>query len=282
MNKQQHLKVWAASATLALSLLIAPTAFGQVAPETLSFVPSGDTQFDVGSGGGSEMVTFEVTVSGLSASSSIVSAFDFGIVYDPAVMSLSSFSGFGSGLGSPALDSFEVLTQDHLDATNDSFNNPATPAMNSVWDYRNPSSHPGLGNYNGPQPGTPVITGPYALNEGSLRFTSLSLLTEGELQALQNPTVNDSLTLFSLTFIVDTTQKGATPLLFVDDRYYDGWPNQTGGLLDFKLNDGFTSTYLTLNGSGVSVPLPGTLLLMVPGLLLAFRSRVNKLPKGQQ
>lgn len=280
MIKQQGLRPWAVGAVFALSMGVLSSAYGQSA----SLVPDGPTSFAIGSGGGSESVTFDVNVAGLSPGT-VVSSFDFGIIYDPAVMSLSSFSGFGGGLGSPAVDSFEALTTDHLDNTNDSFDNPAANKINSTWDYRAPSAEAGLGNYNGPVLGTPDITAAYSINEGSLRFNDVSLLTESELIALQNPAANDGFTLFSLSFDVDTSQAAGTQILFVDDRSYDGWPNQLpGGELDFKLNDGVTPTYLTLNGSSVrvgSVPVPGTLMLMLVGLWFGYRQRGRWLLKAQ-
>ena len=258
--------------------LIAPAVVQAVAEnETLSIVPQGPTRYDVGEGGGSIQLTFDIVVGGLSADQPLIADFDFGIIYDPAVMGLSSFSGFGNRLGNPAVDSFEALTTDHLDNTNDSFDNPASNATNSTWDYRDPSAAPSLGAYTGLVLGTPDITDAYSINEGSLRFTESTLLTEAELNALQDPATNDSFTLFSLTFNVDTSQGHSTEILIVDDRYYENWdPNQTGGVLDVKYFENAVPRYLTLNGSRVSVPLPGTLMLMLSGLLFVLRLHGRK------
>jgi hypothetical protein len=278
--KQQYLKALAFGGVVALSMVAVPSAVAQVAPQILSLDPTGNTDFELGAGGGTEIVTFDINVSGLS-SATLVTTYDFGVIYDPAVMTLNSFSEFGPKLGNPNIEIFpgfpQVFNQDYLDNTNDS---AAVSVEYSTWDYRSDSTHTGLGAYTGPVLGTPDITGLGIINEGSLRFSQISNLSPSELELLQDPQINDSFTLFSLTFIVDTSQSGSTEILFVDDRSYAGWPNQPGGEMDFKLTDGFTPTYLTLKGSGVSVPLPGTLLLMVFGLFIGKRFRDKKVSLG--
>ena len=110
-------------------------------------------------GGGTEEVSFDVLITGLDATT-LVAGYDFGIIYDPAHLTLAGFDGFTDRLGDES--QFEVYNEDYLGD------------LNSLWDYR--ARHETLGDYTGPVVGTPVITGQGVKNEGSLRFTQASYL----------------------------------------------------------------------------------------------------------
>lgn len=201
-----------------------------------------------------------------------MAAYDFGLIYDPSIMTLASFGGFTTLLGDPDfIENDGVFNADHLD-----------PDVNSLWDYR--ANNPLFGAYTGPVLGTPDITGAGEINEGSLRFTQISFMERADLLTLQEPDQNATLVLFSLIFDVDTTEqnhKRGTPLRFVDDRDYANWtgdPNE--GLLDVKLSteddeEALLSSYPDRSDAYVSVPVPASAWLMAFGLAVfgAVRAR---------
>jgi hypothetical protein len=225
------------------------------------------TRYEFGDleGGGTAQAAFDVRITGLD-SDVVVGFYDFGLIYDPSIMTLASFGGFTGLLGDP--DQFEVLN-----------GGPSDP-VNSTWDYR--TDHPTLGAYTGPVLGTPVISGSGTPNEGSLRFSQLSLLGYSALRDLQQTTPTPTLALFSLIFDVDTSEqnhKRGTALRFVDDRDYANFGVGTGSLLDVKLGTSDAElenpAYLPLQNASVFVPLPASVWLMTLGLgvLGVFRLR---------
>jgi len=245
----------------ALALLPATNALAipelRLVPDSYSFAP--------GSGGGTETISVDVTITGLDTVTA-VAGYDFGIIYDPARMVLTNFSGFTDKLGDPA--NFEAYNEDYLGD------------VNSLWDYRAP--HPDLGAYTGPVLGTPGITGQGQINQGSLRFTQLSYLDRAALMALQDYAANSNLLLFTLTFQVDTRLKWSSSILFVDDRDYAGYPG-TGSLLDIKLStstdpNAETPSYLTRTGVSVEVPEPASLILALVGLGVLGAGRAKSAP----
>lgn len=243
--------VWARRLLGAAALALWPAANALAIPE-LQLVPE-SYNFVAGSGGGTESVTFDVMITGLD-STTAVAGYDLGIIYDPARMVLTNFSGFTDKLGDPS--NFDAYNEDYLGD------------VNSLWDYRAP--HPDLGAYTGPVLGTPDITGQGQVNQGSLRFTQLSYLDRSALMALQDYAANSSLLLFTLTFQVDTGSRWSSSILFVDDRNYVGYLG-TGSLLDIKLStptdpNAETPSYLTRTGGTVVVPEPASLILAVVGL----------------
>ncbi|WP_295429559.1 PEP-CTERM sorting domain-containing protein [uncultured Thiodictyon sp.] len=245
----------------ALALLPAPNALAipelQLVPDSYSFVP--------GSGGGTETISVDVTITGLD-NVTAVAGYDFGIIYDPARMVLTNFSGFTDKLGTP--DNSTVYNEDYLGD------------VNSLWDYRAP--HPDLGAYTGPVLGTPGITGQGQINQGSLRFTQLSYLDRSALMALQDYAANSNLLLFTLTFQVDTGSNWSSSIRFVDDRDYAGYPG-IGSLLDIKLStptdpNAETPSYLTRTGVSVEVPEPASLILALVGLGVLGARRAKSAP----
>lgn len=230
---------------------------------SINLLPQGATNFTVGQA--AAQVTFDVTVSGLTVADEVLSAYDFGIAYNPSVLTLNTPAfAFTSLLGDEGL--FEVFNFDHLD-----------PDVNSLWDYS--ADHPALGAYQGSVLGTPDITAAGIINEGSLRFAQISLLDVATLRSLQDPLNSDGFTLFSLTFNVNTASAQSTDVLLIDDRAYADYGSVMTNLLDFKLSDPGTPTYPTLNNSSVSVtgatgiPEPGALWLLGSGLLALSLSR---------
>lgn len=210
--------------------------------------------------GGTAQAEFDVQITGLTAGVG-VAAYDFGLIYDPSIMTLASFGGFTPLLGDP--DLFEVANAGPQDSPN------------SLWDYR--ADHPTFGAYTGPVLGTPDITGADDINEGSLRFSQASVLFRNELLALQEPGVNDTLVLFSLIFDVDTTEqnhKRGTPLRFVDDRDYAGWTDDADeALLDVKLTttddeSDLDARYPERSNGFVYVPAPASVWLTALGLAM--------------
>lgn len=257
-----------------------------IAAPTLPIVPQGPTQFNVGAPGA--QVTFDIQIQGL-VTDEVLSFYDFGIISDPAVITLASATGFTNLLGNPAAsDAFgptEVYNQNHLDQTNDPFAPvPVTNAdcgatgyfftCNSQWDYT--QADVDLGAYVGPVLGTPIVTAAGDVNQGSLRFYQSSYLDAASLQGLQNPT-GGTFTLFSLTFDVITALPASTPVVFVDDRNYANYDPINGPwVMDVKLNDPFDPRYLERTGSQVvvgQVPLPATWALLAIGALGAGAAR---------
>jgi len=232
-----------------------------ISPASIQVVPTGSTSFTVGQAGAT--ATFEVRVTGMQSLGESLSSYDFGIAYDPAVMTLTNFSGFGAALGDEAFG--DVLNAGPADTGN------------TDWNYQtfinNPPWNPG--DFNGTSLGVPTKdpAGSPPYWEGSLRFSQLSLLDDAALKGLQN----DDFLLFGLTFDVDTQVAGSTAIAIIDDRDYAGFTLTQGvdtGLLDYKYGklpivDNY---YLQRLGSGVTVapaaaPLPATLLLMLGALL---------------
>jgi len=227
----------------------------------VEIVATGSTSFTVGQTGAT--ASFDVRVTGMQNGGLSLSTYDFGIAYDPALMTLTNFSGFTGALGDEG-------GGDVLNA------GPNDPFANADWNYQtfvNLVWAPG--NFNGVGLGTPTKdpggTPPYW--EGSLRFSQLSFLDDVALKGLQS----DDFLLFGLTFDINTQAAGSTAISIIDDRDYAGFspaaPGQDVGQLDYKsatlpITDNY---YLTRVGSGVTVapaavPLPATLLLMLGAL----------------
>ena len=242
-----------------------------MSPAQIEIIPTGDTSFEVGQAGAT--ASFDVRIRGMQTLSESLGAYDFGIAYDPDIMTLRSagFSGFTGFLGDEG--DGEVLNA-----------GPGDP-VNAAWNYQtfvnNPPWNPG--NFNGTAAGTPTRdpggTPPYW--EGSLRFAQLSLLDDAALKALQD----DDFLLFDLTFDVDTLLAGSTAISIVDDRDYAGFtltPGVDVGRLDYKYGKlpVVDNYYLQRTGSSVSVvpstvPVPATLLLLLGGLAPLMRRRLH-------
>jgi hypothetical protein len=211
------------------------------------------------SAGGSASVSYTVQIGDLGTD--VISAYDIGLIYNPAVLTLLSFS-FSDRLGDPSV--FEVLEEGPDGATN------------STWDYRDNSTvntgatgltyapaggiDPDLGT---PCPPGGTCTG--GVNEGSLRFSAVSLLSLAALQTLQGAG-NNARPLFEVTFNVDLDAAARSPLLLVYDTDYAG--TGTGAELDIKYNLGDTAQYERRDGEVIiaAVPAPGSLLLLLTGL----------------
>lgn len=209
------------------------------------------------SAGGSASVSYTVQIGDLGTD--VISAYDIGLIYNPAVLTLLSFS-FSDRLGDSS--AFEVLEEGPDGATN------------STWDYRdNSTSNTGFTGLTyapaggiDPDLGTPDITAANSINEGSLRFSSVSLLSLAALQTLQGAG-NNARPLFEVTFNVDLDVAARSPLLLVYDTDYTG--TGTGAELDIKFNGGNTAQYPERRNGEViiaAVPAPGSLLLLLTGL----------------
>jgi len=266
---------------LGLGLVAGAQATILLPTTNIEIVPTGNTAFTVGQAGAT--ASFEVRVKGMQSQNTpplSLGAYDFGIAYDPSIMTLSSFGGFTGALGDEGIG-------DVLNA------GPADPFGNADWNYQtfvNTLWTPGT--FNGTALGIPTKdaggTPPYW--EGSLRFSQLSFLDDAALKGLQS----DDFLLFDLSFDIDTTVAGSTALAIIDDRDYAGFapagPGQDVGQLDYKsgvfpVTDNY---YLNRVDSGVTVspaaaPAPTTLLLMLGALapLLVRRRRCSVAAQGE-
>ncbi len=229
-------------------------------------------------------VSYTLRMTGLGRN--VISAYDIGIIYNPALITLQSFAfDAGNLLGDPSLhdgeDATEVLQIDHLDNTNDPIPLEGTEDANSTWDYRdnsNSQNPPDTGQTYSPAGGadpdlgTPDITAANVINEGSLRFASASYLDIGALQILQglsqeNPFGNEITPLLHVVFEVDLDAPGRTPIEIVYSTDYDPADED---VLDIKYNGGTFAQYPErISGEiVVAAPAPASWLLLLPGLAL--------------
>lgn len=256
----------------AASLGVQATAMANL---SLSVVPLTGISFTVGQA--PAQAEFSIQFQNLGPTADAVAAYDFGIAYDPTVMTLAAagFSGFTDKLGDPLfIADAGVINNDHLDSERSV---PPDSWENSVWDYTAASIL--FGPYVGPALAHgPIITGGGIINEGSLRFSQISLMSIADLLNLQGATVDSILPLFRLIFDVNTTIAATTPIFIVDDRLYATWDGSvTTGQLDTKREEAppggvAPSYYPTLVGSSVTVgpavaPVPATWMLIGLGLV---------------
>lgn len=226
--------------------------------------------------GNSASVSYTLQFSGLSTASGaedLVLGYDVGIAYNPDVARLTGFSFHpDQRLGDPGM--FEVIQWDPAD--NNTFFPP--DPVNSSWDWRDNSSvttpsptgqtFVGL---NGPLYGIPDTVVDFTFHQGSLRFSETSFLGDAELTELQitNNTTPGTFPVAILTFTVDLSQPGATPIdiIFASDYL----PPSDCADLGVQLNAGCDQTFVSRTNGGVTVgnvSAPSTLLTMVLGLVL--------------
>jgi hypothetical protein len=271
---------------LCMAALTAPFSVGAASlPVEIGLYPTTVNSFSVGE---AASVSFDVRVSGMEAIGQSLRAYDFIIAYDPLVMQLSGWSGFGDFLGNEGV--FEVFNGDYFTSPN-STTNYQTLVNSPPW-------LPGTfdpATVAGASLGTPTDNGTFF--DGSLRFTQASFLSDEQLknggggppaavggdQYGAEPT--DTFTLFSLTFDVVTSSPRFSDILIIDDRNYEGFSDTTAdtGFLDYKLGcypsaGCEDNSYLTRVGSFVQVvPVPATLPLLAVGVMAAgFVARRNR------
>jgi len=255
------------SATAALALLTQGAAHAVLSVGLYATTPTTFTVDNL-----AHSVSYEVRFNGLTADDSVLRAYNFTVAYDPTVLSLTGWSGFGTSLGTGG----QVANVDYTgfsgwDYTQANVNDPTPPATYFPPGPFDPTTVSGL------DLGTPGGTCGSGSCPGSLRFFQTSSLGIAALEGLQH-LVGNSISLFSLTFEIVADAVKHTGLSIIDDTNYADFA--TTDPLDYQMDykngggDPYNPFPTKVASEAAAVPAPAPLLLIALGLVgLARRGR---------